>query len=391
MLRTPTMMLVLAAIAATSTPLAAQAPGRPAWAKAGVRMIYYAAAASIPGSRAQLVLNPDGSITIDGKKYSESNIPGASGHGFTEVTVAHVDERVAVLDIRSLGMNPANNNSRSILTYGAFIGEPSAADFWIHPARLAALRSNPGAGLGVVPTPYPLNGRTYNAVRIVTGQSSSVYDRESGVLLFSTSAATGSPVMVHNPGAAPGVGPGSTVVAQSRLLAVRQTSFPWINAPLPQWFAQTRAIDIQGRVTTEVPGAGTVALPMGGRIEFGGGGANWRAFRITTQLTQTGGVPQMPNTVDRASGHGSFGALALNPQALAGLVAGRALDQDQATGMRAFVVSNDGQAVVIAEQGAGLSVHYQYSVQSGMLLRAQVATTLATGREIIDYVLGNPR
>ncbi|MBM3450359.1 MAG: hypothetical protein FJX78_05180 [Armatimonadetes bacterium] len=76
---------------------------------------------------------------------------------------------------------------------------------------------------------------------------------------------------------------------------------------------------------------------------------------------------------------------------LAGLGAGRTLDQDQATGMRTSVVSNDGQTVVITEQGAGLSVHYPYNLESGMLVRAQVATTIATGRETIDYALANPR
>jgi hypothetical protein len=130
---------------------------------------------------------------------------------------------------------------------------------------------------------------------------------------------------------------------------------------------------------------------MAGLIEMRGGGPGWRGYLITTRITQTGGVPQMANTLQRVSGHSSFGALALNPQALARLAPGRVLDHDQATGMQTSVPYADPQRVVIAENGHGLSVQYHYDLQTGMLARAVVVTTLATGRETVEYLLVNPR
>lgn len=389
-------LLVVVVILAMVGPVGAQGPGRPSWVKPGTRITYYALAASVPGSRTYLAPDPDGvwRNPQTGQRFSEKDMPGPAGHGFTEVTVAHIDNQVAVLDIRSLGMNPSNNNSRSVLTYSSVVGTPDNAEFWIHPVRLAAMRDAPAAGVRVYRMPYELNGRTFNVIRINTvarGASSAVYDLESGLLLFTTSTATGSPVLAPNAGGSAGLDAGSTVIAQSRLLVARDTAFPWNNTPLPGWFARVQTIDIQGRVITEVPYAGAVALPMAGRIELRGGGANWRSYLITTRITQTGGVPQMPNTLQRVSGRSSFGAIALNPQALISLAPGRMLDHDQATGMRAAVAFADHQLVVIAEDGHGLSIQYAYDRRTGMLTRVVVVTTLATGRETIEYLLGNPR
>ena len=59
--------------------------------------------------------------------------------------------------------------------------------------------------------------------------------------------------------------------------------------------------------------------------------------------------------------------------------------------MRTTVASADSQTVVIAEQGSGLSIAYEYDVRTGRLVRAQVVTTLPTGRETVEYRLVNPR
>ncbi len=370
--------------------------GRINWVKPGVRFTYYATAASVPGSSHQLVPDPEGNwySPSTGQKFSEKAVPGPAGHGFTEVTVVYIDDRIAVLDIRSLGMNPSNNNSRSLLTYSAFTGSPDNGEFFIHPARLAALQNSKAKGMGVYRMPFELNGRTFNAVRINTiaggGASSYVYDADSGVLLFTSSSASGSPVVV-GVGDKAGVGAGSTVLAQSRLLAIRETNLPWNGQPLPQWAAQVRTIDIQGRIITEIPGAGSVALPMAGRIEFRGGNGHYREFAITTQITVAGAPPQMPNTLQRVTGNAGVGSVFIAPAALANLRQGTVLDDDQQTGMRTTVRSMNGQTVVLAEDGQGYNAEYHYDVRSGMLIRVLSTTTLPTGRETIEYNLVNPR
>lgn len=386
-------ILFLIGALSLNSQVAAQSFGKPSWLKPGMRLTYYAAAASVPGSFASLVPDPDGRYRdpVTGQMLSEQAIPGASGHGYTEVTLAALDDQTAVLDIRSLGLNPANNNSRSLLTYSAKVAAPDDAEFWKHPGRLAELRNNPAAGIAIYRMRYPMNGRTFNAVRINTKAASVVYDTDSGLLLFSSSVSVGASVWVLNGGASAGLGAGSTLLTQSRLLDVRQPAFPWTTAPPPTWFAQLHAIDLQGRVTIEVLSAGTVTLPIAGRIDLRGGGENWRSYRITTRITQTGGLPQIPTALDRASGPGSLGALGVDPQSLARLAPGRLLDDDRTTGMRTTVASADSQTVVIAEQGSGLSIAYEYDVRTGRLVRAQVVTTLPTGRETVEYRLVNPR
>lgn len=358
----------------------------PGWLKAGMRISFYSASASVRGSRHYYTQDPNGNWVDPqtGQKYSQGEVASASGHGFTQLTVVYVDQSVAVVDTRSYGITDVNG-SVVLLSSTGFVGVPAAgSDFWLHPQALAKAVGLRAQGLVVLRMPYTISGRQFRAVRFEsrgeTSYASWVFDEDTGILLRSGTSTQGTPI--RGP-VAPGEGrAGNTLLTQNTVLDAHAINVPWMFGAAAVGVVQSRLLRFEGKYTVHVPGSPPLSLPLVATYERQFTGSNWAryVFRVYSQAGNSEAV--------RVFGPAQIGGLWISPAVVGQLRPGQVLDNDPITGVVATVsqvtrTPRGVEVVIITEEGNGLRLDYVYDRRDGgMVYYSQIDKVLNTQGEL---------
>ena len=364
----------------------------------GTRLVYYTAAASIPGERGQLVQDDDGSW-IDretGQRYDERHIPGAGGEGFEVVQVGYLDERLVQLTRRSYLIDGTTGRTMYVSEAGAVSHAGCAGDFWIHPQVLAALPDMDQAGTRVLRMPYQLGELVFDAIRIHTtgaaGFNAYVYDLDSGLLLYFGSRTVGPDIITPYSSEESGPGRGSTQLANGWIRDIQRVDVPWHDAPTPEWVTQFGEIDYAGALTVVTPGSPTFPLPIEQQVVAGQRGRDWLQVRTDERLysfeQQLAGVGQAVTS----HGPASIGGLWVAPQALARLTQGQLIDRCEIVGYTTTVAATSADVVTISEAGPLHRNDFTYDTHTGLLVAVTRVQQLGDTQHVLELrLVGGPR
>ncbi len=339
--------------------------GPPQWVRPGTRIVTHMGTAA---------------ITYGGGRGPNSPLTRASGQGFVVYDVVAIAGTRVALEVRTY----VSLNGQ--LSLGGITGQLSLAavsDVWVHPDLLQrALGMNGQGEVVAVRMPYPMNGKTVDAIRLDyrarmkanPGSYSSVnsytYDAKSGALLL---------MGLDN----------LNNIAQQRLAGIRTINLPWARVPAPGWVANARVLRYSGASTTSVPGAASFAYPVTSELLLGQRGPDWAAFEYRATIRYGQGMPPQSSSTPRISGSAQIGSIWIAPAALAQLRAGQTIDTDPFTRIQTVVKyvgpSRSGSyLVVIAERTQGLEMEYGYDRQTGLMVFASSTTQSAMSRTRIE-------
>ena len=377
---------------------AAATAGPPPVIELGTRLVYYAAAASIPGERGQLVQDDNGHwINREtGERYSEHEIPGAGGESFEVLHVGYLDERTVQLTQRSYLIDGTTGRTVYTAEAGTVSHAGCAGDFWVHPHVLTALPDMDQDGTRVLRMPYQLGELVFDAIRIHTttaaGFTAYVYDLDSGLLLYFGSHTVGPDILTPYSSEVSGPGRGSTQLTNGWIRDIQQVDVPWRDAPTPEWVTQVREIDYEGTLTVVVPGSPTFPLPVHQHVQVGHRGRDWLQVRTDSLLYS---FEQQPVGIEQhVTSHGpaSIGGLWVAPQALARLTQGQRIDHCDITGYTTSVAATSADVVTISEAGPLHRNDYVYDVRTGLLVSTTRVQQLGESQHVLELrLVGGPR
>lgn len=349
----------------------------PDWVRQGVRLTYYSATASIPADRHLYYRDEQGGwVDQFGNRYGQEETASASGCGFTQVDIATVRPDAAVLAVRSFGLV---NGAGPLVPLGAAsaIGLPGAgADYWLSPAVLAKVRPVPVGETRIVPMPYAVDGKTYQAIRFQVerpdAQQVWVFDLASGVLLYGGTATTGvvSAGRVTEQG-----GPGtSKMLTITVFKGFRALDLPWLGGAPAEALTTLQRLRYRGSHAVVIPGSPVLPLAAQTDVQVLDKGPAWVRFsqRDAVGVGNSAGVPPTVTESVRVAGPGQIGGIWLPAAALPGLRAGQTIDTDPLTGITTTVVQNgqgpNGRALVVLREAApAFQIDYYYDVESGLM------------------------
>jgi hypothetical protein len=354
----------------------------PQFVSTGVRLTWYAAAASVANSRFSWVEEPcTGSNWSDkksGKCYRRTDESGegqgtASGDGLSQLDIIAVDGSRAAITNTLYTFFRENNTLIWTPIGGANVSAIDVDGAWIHPARLAQIAQDGLGDLLILRGRYALGTQTFEALSAVSGlgtstYSSYTYDLNTGLLLSANTSTGG----VTSPISAQGEGPptSNSQLTMARFAGFRARSLPGMTAAKPDWVNATQQLTYEGtyNFTNPVdPSSANLTHPTRITIRLGQGGSTWSSFTARTE------TPAL-NINSQAQGvAGPTGPYWYDPAALATMNAGQVLDEDPLTGERTTVsaVGQDqaGTPVVsIDVQLPGNFARFTYERSTGMLV-----------------------
>jgi hypothetical protein len=360
------------------------AGGLPSWVQPGVRLSWYAAAASVAQSRYAWVEDPNGEweVPSTGKRYrrtdeSGEGTGGGSGDGISQIDVIAVEGPDVVLSSNLYTIDRTQAGQSFILgpIVGAKVPGTVVDGAWMHPALLQQYLSQQAAGILVLRGPYPLNGRQYSAVSFVSNSGSAytsyTYDAETGILLAATTSTAGATSPIAAPGENPPVGNSQLTI--TRFLGMRQRQVPGIGTAVPAFAVRGGTLQYGGTYTWTNPidpSSGTLQYPMRYQVQLSPGGATWMSFR--GQSVVEGFLGAQPEQTGVASGDGA--GFWYDPGALGSMRPGQVLDQDPLTGEQVVVAGVQNNVVAIDNRIPGIGQRRQFNVRDGELVALDLQT-----------------
>jgi len=346
--------------------------GAPAWAKEGLRLTY-------TSSQANMVLQ------------SFSSDPStASGGGYTQVEIAAIDGRHAVLNVRCWGL--ASPKGPVIPVGNTSVVEAASApgNWWINPAIFRSLPAEKKyayqvpdengrivAEGEVISTriSYPIGSKAVSAYRfqsrgvryvgykenyadILNEKTDWTFSTDTGIMLHcSTDSETYASQAKRK------------LSGESTFLGVRQVSYPWSGGQVPSWIGAVQSLGYSGTITMALPGnpPGVQATSITDQVTARG--SNWLQYRQTEVRQNLPGIPPYQDIRSLVAGPGMPGALFVPPGPCKGLSAGYALDSDPLTGTKFSVASNDGKAITLKEVGQTHFIEATYDLGTGTLVK----------------------
>jgi hypothetical protein len=367
--------------------------GPPPGIVAGTRLVYYAAAASIPGVRQVLVQNEDGLWTdpATGRSFSATPTRGAGGEGYRVLQVGHVDADVAQIGVRFYLLD----GGRSMFTKedGLVTHAGCAGDVWVHPSALASLPDMEQGGVRVLRGPYRLGERTFDAIRIHTTTGSGfvayVYDLVSGLLIYSGSSAVGGAVLTPD-GTSSAVVPGSTQLSNVWIVDVSTVDVPWRDAPAPPWLGRVRTLDYQGTYTVVMSGSPVFPLPIQERLTVGASGSDWFVVQVDSAMSGTGGMTYQDQGT-MTYGRASIGGPWIAPEALGRLSEGQVIERCDVVGYATSVSAAGPASVTISEVGPMHRRDRVYDRRTGMLTASDLVQQVGLAQHVSSMrLVGGP-
>ena len=379
---------------------AAAAAGPPPGIGPGTRLVYYAASASIPGERTQLVQDQHG-VWVDratGQRWSEQDVPGPAGAGYLVAQVAYLDAQRVALSQRHYLIDPTSG--QAMLMPSGAAGTVShagcAGDAWVHPLALAALPDMEQSGTRVIRMPYQLGDRTFDAIRIQTatanGFTAYVYDLPSGLLLYFGSSTVGAGGLTPQAGGTSAPGRGSTLLVNGWLRDVQQVEVPWRDAPPPAWVAQFAELDYQGTYTVMTPGSPTFPLPIQERVSVVARGAGWVQASADRWMYSPQQAPVGHERTVSVHGPATVGGLWIAPEALARLTQGQVVERCSVVGVTTSVSAVGADTVTLSEVGPLHRQDLVYDRRSGVLVGSTLVQQVGGTPNVAELrLVGGPR
>jgi hypothetical protein len=232
---------------------------------------------------------------------------------------------------------------------------------WIDPNVLAAYQND--GETRVVDGPWEISGNRYDARSVtragVDSATRFVFDKGTGLLL-AQQIATGrrrpgmdDPFMREN-------------MSSLRFQAFRQRSFPWANAPTPEWAKTVRTMSYQGQQTMFMPGMPPYSTPIQLRATL-----TQRIGGVSIGTSETQYYQQAPQQSLLVIGPGSVGSLWMDPATLRSMRPGP-LDLDpllHSTLAYDFVETPSGRMGVLTESNAARTYRlvWAYDLNDGAL------------------------
>lgn len=376
--------------------------GAPPWVKPGMRITFYAAAATVVSrGEPKCKEDPNGEWEDQaGNKFTCTGMPGdpdgsSAGDGLSQVDVLAVEGTDVVLSTTLFSIDRISNQFTVAPTGGGKAPGDVIDGVWIHPRRLAEIAAMDLQDMKVLRGNYEVEGVTYNAISFVSlkpgSYQSYAYDTETGLQIAATTRTTPSTTLLEAPQTA---GNGSAQLYVSRLLGYRQRNVPGLNGTNPAWVGRTKQLSYKGTWTFTNPmGSGspsdTMAFPMDLSVAFGRGGKNWVPF--TAKST----IHYPPDQVSTGSGvTGGAGQYWIDPKALARLKKGQVIDEDPRTNERLVVESVGTRAgaktVVVSSELPGNRSLLTYDLTTGALVDFQTSSS-GTGISILLRLQTLPR
>jgi hypothetical protein len=395
-------MLTVALLAATSA-LADDAPAAdlPAFLKAGTRITYHAGDSVVQGVGSHLVEKENGGW-IDprtGKTFADDQLRSSGGVGYHELNVVHAARDLIAADIRNFQIVDVARGTASAASVGGVTGNAEKlGDYWVHPARLAAIPDERGDGRRVNRVEYPLNGRTHKAISIADTTERSyartVYDLDTGLLLSRATSTTADNVKTIDPQTGKvGAGRGAAAISHMLLVSVRDLKIPWAAEPAPEWATKGRRLDYQGGYAL-VAGPGLPPLPpYAMTLSFGFENVE-QGVVTAKQLTRSDigrGLPAQETTSDRCFSSAMFGGAWIGPAALRGLAPNTVIDEDPVTKFRTTYAGVQNNVAVFVVQGPLETSQVGYDPQNGMLVGIVLTKTAGTGQTVTRLQLSGTR
>ena len=351
-------------------PEAAQA-GPPAWAHLGTRLVYFSASASIPGASQSLVLDDKGNwVNKDtGRKWSEQDVSSASGAGYSVFQIGYVDHDVVQLACALYGLDLNDRGVQLVGGSGMVTNAGCAADLWVHPDVLKNVKEVAQGPVHITRTPFVVNQKKYNAIRIQTTTASGylayVYDLDSGQMIFNGSSTQG----------AVGIGGATTQITTGWLMEVKDVDVPWKAAAVPAWVGKFNELDYQGVMSTVAMG-GQLDRPMTivttPKVRRDG----WLRTSSTFTIQTFQGMPPDVSQSEGASGP-AVGGQWIGPDAIPKLKVRQVIDQNDITKTVTSVSDVNPRSVTISEVGQHHRIDSTYDATTGMLVAVQTTTTQA--------------
>jgi len=369
-MRSPSLAALLVTLLASSA--AGNTATWPDWVKPGVRVTYYSASATVPGSPASLVPGEGGSKTWvnqqTGQKYTLRENAGGSAEAYNQHTVYAVTPDRIVFSSEALLLTRGMPTGVTTTASGASFATPTqGVEIWMPPAALRQMPErlpDPRRGqVGVSRLEYRLGDRVYDAVRVselsadASTRAFRTYDLDTGLLLHVAMATRMRPRMTA-PGAdgRPGQGMGDVMLIDQQLVNLRQTSLPGIGQAAPPHLADRTAATLRMSQSLRMPEA--PAMPP-------------QVQQVRASLAFDG--PMMTVTINGQQQRSVTGGAYIDPRELAQLRPGQVLDDDPVTGVRTRVVATEPGLVGIQRVNPLETETSIYDARTGVGLRVHVA------------------
>ncbi len=309
-----------------------------------------------PGSR--IIYEAGSSSQPDPSKAASAGI-GPSVNDVVAVTPSAVYVRIGTYLPARMGQGYTFAGS-SMVAVNAFDVKSGGAT-WIDPNVLAAYQND--GETRVVDGPWEISGNRYDARSVtragVDSATRFVFDKGTGLLL-AQQIATGrrrpgmdDPFMREN-------------MSSLRFQAFRQRSFPWANAPTPEWAKTVRTMSYQGQQTMFMPGMPPYSTPIQLRATL-----TQRIGGVSIGTSETQYYQQAPQQSLLVIGPGSVGSLWMDPATLRSMRPGP-LDLDpllHSTLAYDFVETPSGRMGVLTESNAAQTYRlvWAYDLNDGAL------------------------
>ncbi len=320
-------------------------------AKAGMRLTFFLGSSTT--QRGAVPVNPN-------------DVTSSAGAGYVQVNVLDVTNGQATTEVRQyLPDSTLNSVYSATVTAGVVSAENGGDGYWRSPAALAAMKDQPKGDETIVRLSYPLDGTTYNAIRITTTATNSTvqntYDLDSGVLLSYGFNGTGAN--------------GSAQVVQMLFKGARQLRLPWIGQrPTPNVTGLKR-LSFSGQYATTVDNAYSSTSPMT---------QDWDITKVdvaSVQFVQSTTLT-LPNTPPNQSKNNQVYALSnvwISPKILGALRAGQVLDEDPITKAQVKVFGSQNGTMVVGEQNAIQAGAAAYDLKTGIVTALQTQLRIGIG------------
>lgn len=363
------------------------AGGLPDFLRPGARITYQAGSSVVQGVNVKVVPDEKGNLVDPqtGKHYRTDDMKSSGGVGYLQINILSADPQFVAADARNYLITDLQNNLSTFTSSVALTGDGNELGmYWINPDRLADIDQQVERGTRINRIKYTLNGRTYNAISILSASedtyTSRIYDLSTGLLLAESSSSTGGNVPTLDKTNTITPGKGGTYISHSRLISVRQVDIPWADERPPQWVSRGRQIDYQGSYTAVIPG-GSPLPGFGVTVSFSiHQVSHGCALARSLTRTETGsGLPPQESTADRCFGSAMMSGLWVPPRAMRQLEPNQVIDEDPITNFRVTFAGMQGQNAVFVEQGPLEITQSAYDTQSGVLQGVRTSRRQPTG------------
>ena len=388
--------VALGATTMVAPPAAASAVPTPDFLHVGSRLTWSAGDSTLRGTK--LVPDPNGWLWHDDQWYRVESSGGSGGIGYEQLDILTTAEGAVVADVSYFLTTDPQLNINVASGSAVVVGNADAlGEFWVSPAKLAALQEGFDGVTRIYRGPRQFNGETVEVVASATFSGgnyiSYTYDLATGLLLVSGTMSASAGVLVTDPsGNLLDQASGSVTLSHRQFVGVRQVDVPWADSPLPDWLGPGWVGTYQGESRVEHdPSSGLPALagqPVTVQQVVDRRVGNAVIGRELAQFGTTQGLPPTETTTDRAFGSAVFDGIWLPPESFTQMQPQQVLDLDPTTGRTVVFGGIQGGVAVVTSSGQADRLEQYYDVSSGLLTSSRyIRPTPGSGPNVTELAL----